>query len=236
MEKEKMFEEIRSTAQATFKANLISLAVYGSAATEDFMPATSDINIVMVLADASVAQLEQVRTWRTRLRKLRLATPLVLTEEFIKTSADVFPIEFFEIKEKHKLLTGKDCFSKLKIAVTNLRHECEHELKGRVLRLRESYLEVGSDVKALTALLTAAHTANYPAFRTALRLKKVKPPLEQVAILNEVAKRFGVDASVLLRIRQLRRGELKLSSGELVLLMSAYLGEVEKIACTVDCL
>jgi predicted nucleotidyltransferase len=236
MDIEKIFSELVQETQKAFSNQLISLAVFGSAATQDFLPDTSDVNLVLVLSETGLPQLQLARQLRARMKKIRLAAPLVMTEAFIKNSADVFPIEFLEIKEKNRLLAGKDCFGKLKIDLSNLRHECEHELKGRLLRMRQSFMELGPNPRELQGLLVAAHNANYPALRTALRLKKVKPPLEQGAILNEVAKNFGLDETVLLRVRQLRRSEIKLTPQEVPGLFEQYLREVEKLAQAVDCL
>ena len=199
---EKIFDRLRGETQALFGHQLVSLAVFGSAATQDFHPGTSDINAVLVLSEVALPQLQKSQELCRRMKKFRLSAPLVMTEAFIRTSADVFPIEFLEIKEKHRLLAGKDCFSRLKIDLKNLRHECEHELKGRLLRLRQSYIEAERRPRQIQSLLLAAHNANYPAFRTALRLKKAKPPVGQDAILDEVAQRFGLNGSVLSRVRQ----------------------------------
>ena len=230
----KVFDRLRVEAQGLFGRELVSLAVFGSAATADFHPGTSDINAVLVLTETALAQLRKCQELCRRLKKFRLAAPLVMTEAFIRTSADVFPIEFLEIKEKHRLLAGKDCFSRLKIDLKNLRHECEHELKGRLLRLRQSYMEVGRRPRSVQSLLLAAHSANYPAFRTALRLKKLKPPLDQGAILDAIAARFGLDGTVLSRVRQLRRGELRLGAVEITELFEKYSEEVAKLAQAVD--
>lgn len=234
MDMDAVFSALKNEAQNLFGDRLVSLAVYGSAATSDFSPATSDINTVLVLQGIGLPELQQARALRGKMKKVRLAAPLLLTQEFIRTSADVFPIEFLEIQEKHRLLAGKDIFSRLKIDLKNLRHECEHELKGRLLRLRQSFIEAGKNPAELQALLTAAQSANYPAFRTALRLKKIKPPVDQGLILAEMGKHFKLDASVFSNVRRLRRGELKLPERELIGLFEQYLGEVEKLAQAVD--
>jgi hypothetical protein len=234
MDMEIIFNRLRGEAQGLFGSELVSLAVFGSAATKDFHPGTSDINAVLILSEVALPQLKKSQELCRRLKKFRLSAPLVMTEAFIRTSADVFPIEFLEIKEKHRLLAGKDCFSRLKIDLKNLRHECEHELKGRLLRLRQSYMEVGRSPRQVQSLLLAAHNANYPAFRTVLRLKKAKPPIDQGAILDEVAQRFDLDGSVLARVRQLRRGELKLGPAEITELFEKYSDEVAKLAEAVD--
>lgn len=234
MDMEKVFNRLRSEAEGLFGHELISLAIFGSAATSDFQPGTSDINAVLILTSVALPQLQKSQELCRRLKKFRLAAPLVMTEGFIRTSADVFPIEFLEIKEKHRLLSGKDHFSHLKIDLKNLRHECEHELKGRLLRMRQSYMEVGKSPRQVQSLLLAAYNANYPALRTALRLKKIKPPIEHSAILDAVAAHFDLDGSVFARVRQLRRGEILLKAAEIIQLFEKYTDEVAKLAEAVD--
>lgn len=233
MEHETVFAAIRAEAKAVFGDRLVSLLVYGSAATEDFHAPTSDVNVLVVLKTIDLPALEKARELRRRLKKHRLAAPLLLTEAYIKASADVFPIEFLEIQEKHTLLEGKDVFSRLRLDLKNLRHECEHELKGRLIRLRQSFIEGGDKPEALKGLLAAAHNSNFPALRTALRLKKKKPPLSKQDVLEMGAKVFSLDASVLLQVHGLRHGS-KWSAKELVALFEKYSAEVEKLANAVD--
>jgi predicted nucleotidyltransferase len=214
--------------------NLLGVAVYGSAATGEYLAGVSDVNLVLILKRVELADLERMRGFRRHQHGLRLPVPLMLTPEHIRTSADVFPIEFLEIKEKHRLLWGQDPFAKLRVSLTNLRHECEHELKGRLLRLRQSYLEAGTGAGPLRRLLLAAHNANYPAFRAALRLKRVAPPLTKEEINAALSKHFRVEASVLRRLQDLRGNRIRLNRRELEALCQHYLNEVNRVASQVD--
>lgn len=220
---------------SAFGDNLVSLLVFGSGATADFLPKSSDVNLLVVLRSLDMAALEQARLLHRRLSKYRLAAPLLMTEETIRTSADVFPIEFLEIQEKHRLLHGSDPFADLKISQANLRHECEHELKGRLLRLRESFIETGQEsARPVKSLLLAAHNANFAAFRAALRLKKVRPPVAKEEITAALAGHFQLDAGVFGRVRELRLGRLKTNREGLCRLFEEYCREVEKIARIID--
>lgn len=214
--------------------NLLGVAVYGSVATGEYLPGVSDVNLVLVLRQVALADLERMREFRRRQSGLRLPVPLMLTPEHIRTSADVFPIEFLEIKEKHRLLWGQDPFVKLRVSLANLRHECEHELKGRVLRLRQSYLEAGTGAGPLRQLLLAAHNANYPAFRAALRLKHVPPPVKKEEINSALSKHFRFEAGVLQRLRDLRENRIRLNRRELEALCQQYLYEVSRVASKID--
>lgn len=222
------------TLRGLYGDNLLGMAVYGSAATGEYLPGVSDVNLVLVLKQVALADLERMREFLRRRHGVRLPAPLLLTPEHIRASADVFPIEFLEIKEKHRCLWGEDPFTPLEISLANLRHECEHELKGRVLRLRQSYLEAGRGAKPLQQLLLAAHNANYPAFRAALRLKQVAPPVKKEEINAALTSHFQVAAGMLQRLADLRAGRIRLNRGELETLCQQYLDEVSRVADQVD--
>lgn len=233
MIKEKVLLACVSAGQAAFGERLLAVVLYGSAAVQDFVPGSSDVNILLLVQDIDQTILSQARAWRKKLARHRVAAPLLLTPDFIRRSADVFPIEFFEIKEKHRVLWGADPMLNLKIEPTNLRHECEHELKGRLLRMRQSFMELDRSA-ALRSLLLAAHNSNFPAFRTALRLAGIQPPVKKEEVLAGLANRFSLDLEVFEEIQRLRLAKRRQTQDQLECSFENYCHEVEKLALAVD--
>ena len=82
--------------------------------------------------------------------------PLVLTPAYIRSSVDVFPIEFLDIKENSILLTGVDLLKEIAIDLSRLREQCEREIKGQLVRFRGSFLEVEGDRKGMEQLVIKA--------------------------------------------------------------------------------
>ena len=234
MDLEKILELSRTELTRLLGDNLLSLLVCGSVPIGDFRAGSSDINLLAVLKRVDLEALAATREFIKKMAKHKVSAPLLLTDEQIKTSADVFPLEFLELQEKHRVLQGEDPLALLAIGLGNLRHECEHELKGRLIRLRQSYLEIGSRPRVLQSLLKAAENANYPVFRGCLRLKKMKPPLKKEEVLTALAQAFGLSFKILLEARQLRLGQIRLGLPGLTRLFGLYLEEVEKLAQAVD--
>jgi len=234
MDLEKILGQAQTELKQCLGEKMTSLFVYGSAAIGDYLPESSDINLLVVVDEVDLSVLDTMRQFMKKMGKFRLRPPLLMTPEHIKTSADVFPIEFLEIKEKHRMLWGEDYFADLEINTKNLRHECEHELKGRLLRIRQSFLEISDTVRELKELLLSAHNANFPAFRTALRLKQVIPPLKREEVTAALAEHFSLDAELFETVKKLRCNEVKLDGPALRALLEKYLTEVEKLASFVD--
>jgi hypothetical protein len=67
----------------------------------------------------------------------------------LATAADVFPIEFLELKRHPSLLYGKDVLQDVNVSSTHLRHELEFCLRALVLKLREGAVAPKADLSGL---------------------------------------------------------------------------------------
>jgi len=150
-------ERTISTAAAelatTLGEPLRSLVVYGSAARDDFDPRHSTVNLAVVAAPLGFTQVGQVAQWLTQWRAEGFAAPLLLSTTDLARSLDVFPLEFLDIQAYHRVLAGADLFTGLDLPADAVRRECEREAKGKLVRLRELYLELAGSGRELRALM-----------------------------------------------------------------------------------
>ena len=72
------------------------------------------------------------------LRKLKdiKEIPFFLTKEEIIDGIDVFPIEFLNIRQHHKILYGEDFLKDIEISKKDLRHQLEFEFRSKLIHLR----------------------------------------------------------------------------------------------------
>jgi len=214
--------------------NLITAAAYGSAASGDFSPRTSDLNLILVCRRVDLPALKKCLKLVEQGRKKRITAPLFLTREHLETSADVFPMEFLEFKENHLLLYGEDLLSGLRVDLKNLRYQCEEQIKGKLIRIRQAYLEVGLRGKGIEALLKESLSGLMPVFKNILRLKGLKPPVRKEDILNQLEREFGLDENILLAIWKDKRDDEKIGGEKAEDYLGRYLGELEKLARAAD--
>ena len=144
-------------ARDIYRDELVSIILYGSAASGEFSARHSNVNIAVILRDTSLANLSRIAPLLNKY-KFRPLKVIFFTEIYIKNSADVFPIEFLDIKENHKILYGSDLLAGLKIDIKNLRFQCEQELKSKILSVNgiaaEFHIDI-SDMKKILAAKTA---------------------------------------------------------------------------------
>lgn len=211
-----------------------SIILYGSATGADFIERRSNINILFVVRDANLSKFQPLLTLFKQYRKKGLVPPLVFTAEEIKNSADVFPIEFLDIKENHVLLWGQDLFADLNISISNLRLQCESELKGKIIRLRQIYLERGTQPREIEKIISSTFSSFIPVFKNLIRLKNRVPPQDMDGIINVLCQEFGLETAVLSTVLHDRKGDGKIDGKDAVAFLEKYLALLTKLANVVN--
>jgi len=176
--------------------NLASLLLYGSAARGTHVEGRSDLNLLLIVKDASVASLHGATPVVAEWAKGGEPPPLIFSEAEWRASTDVFPIEIEDMREAHRVLAGRDPFEGLATKRGDLRVELEHEVRGKVLRLRTEYAAAAADGKALGRLLAHSAGTFFVLFRAVLRLTGGVPPAGHDALVRETAAAAGLDAGV----------------------------------------
>jgi hypothetical protein len=216
------------------KENLLSMLVYGSAVGRDFISKKSNINLVFVFNNLKREDLDKSLKLVNKGRRKRIIAPLFLTDEYMRSSSDVFPIEFLEMKENHILIYGEDFLERLEISRENLRLQCEQQLKGKLIRLRQAYLEIGKNRKAIMQLIWESFTSFIPVIRNLLRLKEGIVLYDKEELLVKAAEHLGVEFDLFKMILYFKsKGKIP-SKAKLKEIFSKYMEEIFKLAMLAD--
>jgi predicted nucleotidyltransferase len=215
--------------QKLFGETLEAVILYGSAAGGEHVPGKSNINLLILLAKQDMELLKQYATLHKRWQKEQIVVPLFFTAAELKSSLELFPLEYLEIQEQHALLAGRDPFPGLRIDGRNLRLQCEQELRGNLLRLRQRFVEGGASTEAITILLPLSLTALMPCLRGLLRAKG--HPVERSAdgVLQAVEKKFEIDAAAFHDVLKLKRGIIGPGPAEAPRLFERYVTALQAL-------
>jgi predicted nucleotidyltransferase len=198
-----------------YRDEIHSIHLIGSALTEDYDPMVSDINSVFVLRKMNFEFLRHLASLGKKYGKKRIAAPLIMTPNYIKDSLDVFPIEFLNIKLLHDTIVGEDIFGPLEIKRSDLRHQCERELKVRLIGLRQGYIASAGNRKILTQGLVDSFSGYVPLFRGIIVLLGQEAPLTNNEVLTALKNWAGVDTGVFQTVLKLKREKAKPSNEQL---------------------
>jgi hypothetical protein len=213
-------------------SRLRAVVLYGSAARGDFHEKTSDLNLILVLADLAPATLEGLSPALRRWQGRGQPSPRLFTPAFIQESADVFPIEMLDLKSCRVVLHGEDPFAGLEVGGDNLRLQCERELRTKLMRLREAYVEFHDKPKELRRLLTMSYTTFTALFRGCLYLLGRETPMQNAQVVAAFCRVAGLEAAAFEAVDKLKRGEG--TDGDLKEIFSRYHDQLTKAVGTVD--
>jgi predicted nucleotidyltransferase len=233
---EEIFPSIVGDYRGLFAEDLISVIVYGSAASGDYIPGKSDINFMIVLSEKGIDALDRAFDLIVRWKKRNVTTPLFLTEAYVRTSLDVFPIEYLNFQNSYKVVHGKDILKDLSFDRKFLRMQCEREVKGKLLLLREAFLESRGKEKDLQQLVAQSLGAFVAIFNGLLHLKGQDLPHHKRDVIKSVCQAFQMDGGLFEKLLNVKEKKVKLTGPEITQLFKAYLKEIQELWKIVDTL
>ncbi|MEI6740629.1 MAG: hypothetical protein WCK74_09990 [Gemmatimonadaceae bacterium] len=226
-------EELVAQLQAALGSSLVGVVLYGSAAVNAQVAGHSDLNVLVIAETLPVEQLrilgQTARAWG----EAGQAPPLMLTRREWEGSADVFPMEYADILERHRVLAGTLPLEGIAVQAADLRLQVEQEALGKLLRLRRAITAAGTDVARQRELLKGSSSAFQVILRSLLRLLGEQPPADAAAMLARIAERTGLTMAPFLRVQQVVRGEA-VSDTEVPVLVAAYLDGADALSRYID--
>ncbi len=229
-----IFTEIISDYRGVFTTDLISIFLYGSAAGPDYRPGRSDINFMIVLTEEGSEYIDRALGVIKKWQRKRVAIPLFLTEQYIRTSTDIFPIEYINFQQRHTLVFGKDVFENMVFKKEHVRLQCEREIKGKLVLLQQAFLKTKGKSGRLKAVMCQSVTAFISIFRALLYLKDVKIPTKTEKVIQAVADTYNINPDLFKNLIMLKDGKLKLNAAETRDIFREYLRAVKNLAIQAD--
>jgi predicted nucleotidyltransferase len=220
--------------QKIFGDQLISVILYGSASTDEYIPKKSDLNFLIVLSEEGIEALHLVYDLVAKWRKKRVGTPLFLTKAYLNSSLDTFPIEFLNIKRNYTVVFGEDILEGLSFEKEFIRVQCERELKGKLLLLRERYVETRGKAIVLRTLVTKTLSDFIFISKGLLYLLDKEVPATKNETVTVLTKELGLDQELFLSLLRVKEGTLKPPAKEMELLFQKYLKEIRTLTLFID--
>jgi predicted nucleotidyltransferase len=231
---EKQLAELVAKLREAAGENLQSVILYGSAASGEFHPEFSNLNLLCIVREISFPLLGSLSApvkWWTQQEQ---AAPLFFTREELERSADVFAIEFFDMQRRHRVLFGDDVLSGLHIPMHLHKLQLEYELREKLILLRQHVLQAGDDKKELGELLLRSLPAFATLFRHTLIVMGKAAPDSKRAAVQALSADLGFDASPFLQVLDVREGKADRKKLDVPEVFRRYLSAVQQIVAAVD--
>jgi hypothetical protein len=220
--------------RAAAGANLESIILYGSAASGDYNPAFSNVNLFCVLRDSSYPKLRNVAPVVQWWGRQKQPPPLFMTREELERSTDVFTIEFVDMVQHHRVLWGDDVIDKLQVPMRLHRLQVEYELREKLILLRQHVLLAGDNERRIWELMVRSVASFATLFRHALIALGESAPLTRRDAVARLASRVGFDSSGIEQVLDAREHKGNLKKFHTVDILGTYLAAVEKVVSAID--
>jgi len=166
-------------------------------------------------------------------RKLGNPSPLLLSDEELRTSTDCFPIEFHDMQERRRVLFGSDVIQDLPIDKTFYRAQVEMELRAKLLRLRQKATDVLFDKPALLRLMIDSVPNFLVLARHALLLAEVPSGWRKREIVRHMPD-IGAESAPFDILLDLRDQTKLARDVDPEALFASYLKQIEAMVTYVD--
>ncbi|MEW6300742.1 MAG: hypothetical protein AB1671_23905 [Thermodesulfobacteriota bacterium] len=231
---EKTLAQFTREVRRLLGEDLLAVALYGSGAGNNFVAGTSDFNVVLVVKELRFEVLQKLHPRMKAWHKQGFALPLLMDQEFLQRSRDVFPMEFHDITEQHRVLWGEDVFRTLEIDDRHLRFQAEYEARSKLLRLRALYLECAGDRHALRMLMLDSLKTFLILMRTLLRIRGEHGALTYGEVLERFERGFGQAFSRMRQLLAIRAKQQGWPAEDGAEFFRDYLTEVQQLVTIID--
>ena len=234
MDREKELKKLVEDLREIYREDLLSVVLYGSASRGDHAGKLSDLNVLVILKDLDLSFLEKGTGIATRWNRKGNPPMLFFTPELIRESRDVFPMEFLDIRDSHRVLDGEDHFGEIEITRENLRLQCESELKGKMIQFRERYLLAQGNRKDLSRVLVGSFSSVMTICRGILRLSGETSPGVHSEVIEGISRRFGLEPGPFQKVSAWKCGEAAGNLEDVRGVFRDYYRELRKLVKEVD--
>jgi hypothetical protein len=227
-------DELVAQLGAAFGSDLSAVVLYGSAAGAEHNPKRSDQNVLVIVKQVPMTAAKAIAATSRAWADAGNPPPLVFTDREWRGSSDVFPMEYADILDRHRVLHGTSPFDGIVVKADDLRLQLENETMGKLLHLRQALLATAADDRKLIELMGSTASAIMVIFRAVCRLHGEKPAAENTRVIEQVSRLAQVPAEPFQRAIRVARGESAIATAEALEMTAGYVGGLERLVSHLD--
>jgi predicted nucleotidyltransferase len=227
-------DELVRQLQLAYADALRSVVLFGSAVAGEHRPNKSDYNVLVIVDALPLDRLRAVAAVSRAWSEDGNPPPMTFTTREWKSSADIFPMEYADILERHRVLYGTLPVDGVSVKPADLRLQVEHQTMGKLLQLRQAIMGAGGDTALQLEVLEKSLSTLMVIFRAIVRLNGHVPSQDYEALTLSVAERAGFSPEAFLRVIRHARGTEKLPRDKASVILEEYLAAMERLVAYLD--
>jgi predicted nucleotidyltransferase len=227
-------EELVSQLKLAYGDGLRSVVLFGSAVAGEHNPKHSDYNVLVIVDSLPLARLRAVAAVSKAWAEDGNPPPMTFTASEWKSSSDIFPMEYADILERHRVLFGDPPFDGIRVAPSDLRLQVEQQTMGKLLQLRQATMGAGGHSKLQLEVLEKSLSTLMVIFRGVSRLVGQAPSQDYEELTRSLAKRVGFPPEPFVKVIRHVRGTEKIPRESTAGILDGYLAAMERLVAYLD--
>jgi hypothetical protein len=227
-------DELVRQLQLAYADALRSVVLFGSAVAGEHRPNKSDYNVLVIVDALPLDRLRAVAAVSRAWAEDGNPPPMTFTTREWKGSGDIFPMEYADILERHRVLFGTLPVDGIRVNPADLRLQVEHQTMGKLLQLRQAIMGAGGDTALQLEVLEKSLSTLMVIFRGIVRLHGQVPSQDYEALTLSVAERAGFSPEPFVRVIRHARGTEKLPRDKASVILEEYLTAMERLVTYLD--
>jgi hypothetical protein len=210
------------------------VVLFGSAVAGEHRPNKSDYNVLVIVDGLPLDRLRAVAAVSKAWAEDGNPPPMTFTTREWRSSADIFPMEYADILERHRVLYGTLPIDGVSVRPADLRLQVEHQTMGKLLQLRQAIMGAGGDSALQLDVLEKSLSTLMVIFRGIVRLHGQVPSQDYEALALSVAERAGFSPDAFVKVIRHTRGTEKLPRDKASSILEQYLAAMERLVAYLD--
>ena len=222
-------DELVRQLRLAYGDGLRSVVLFGSAVAGEHKPGKSDYNVLVIVDSLPLDRLRAVSAVSRAWGENGNPPPMTFTMHEWKSSSDIFPMEYADILERHRVLFGDAPFDGITVSSSDLRLQVEHQTMGKLLQLRRATMGAGGDSRRQLELLERSLSTLMVVFRGVSRLHGQAPSQDYEELARALAQKAGFSPDPFVRVIRHVRGTEKISRDDAAGILEGYLAAMERL-------
>ena len=233
-DKIKQAEKVAVQIATDLGENLNSMMLFGTAIRGGYAPAHQEVNIMVMVEDASTKAIGPIEKSIAAWVKKGNAAPLIFERSEWEGSTDVFPTAIEDMRDAHRLIAGTDPFEGIVTNRDDLRQELEREVRGKLLQLRAQYAAFAPNGRSLMRLLIDSASTFFVLMRALVRLEGQTPEAKPARLVEQAASIAGLDVGAFSWVVDKIAGDKVKALRSDDPIAARYVDEIQKLTHYVD--
>ncbi len=187
-----------------YAENLVSVVLYGE-----------NNNLLTIFNSLDAHDIKKAAPAIKKWIKTKNPLPIVMSECEWLSSADIYPIEYTEIKNSYKILHGKDIVQLISVSKQDLRLKCEYEIKNLLVKIREIYLGNSDNAKFMVKTLEEVSFNLVRILKSASSLFNISAQGQYGEIIQKISEKTDFDGEIFVKILSAKENNKKIPHSEI---------------------